>query len=197
MLAIQDNFLIRLVIRCIAAYCFSGHQKGYTDELKKVLDVYKDDERFKSRNTAKNYWYYCPDGINDIFDVLLHLQNLYSAGKELIKEICIMAKLVPFMPATNNSGERSFSATRRVKSYLLTYYYYHHNLLSIILLSFNLILTTPMTHLFTGVTTSNVRIQCSNVQCSVQLAASALSSPIHEIRNVKAGLQNSADMMFS
>ena len=32
--------------------------------------------------------------------------------------MCILAKLIIVMPATNSSSERSFSAMRRVKSYL-------------------------------------------------------------------------------
>ena len=51
-------------------------------------------------------------------DILKYLRNISSAQRALLSEICIIAKLILVMPATNAVSERSFSALRRVKTYL-------------------------------------------------------------------------------
>ena len=52
------------------------------------------------------------------FYVKAHLQQLTSAQKVLISEVILLAKLNLVMPATNATSERSFSALRRMKTYL-------------------------------------------------------------------------------
>lgn len=46
------------------------------------------------------------------------LLSLSSAQRSLVNEVCKLLQLLLIMPATNSSSERSFSALRRVKSYL-------------------------------------------------------------------------------
>ena len=53
-----------------------------------------------------------------IKDILKYLRNISSAQRALLSEICIIAKLILVMPATNAVSERSFSALWRVKTYL-------------------------------------------------------------------------------
>ena len=53
-----------------------------------------------------------------IKDILKYLRNISAAQRALLSEICIIAKLILVMPATNAVSERSFSALRRVKTYL-------------------------------------------------------------------------------
>ena len=53
-----------------------------------------------------------------IKDILKYLRNISSAQRALLSEICIIAKLILVMPARNAVSERSFSALRRVKTYL-------------------------------------------------------------------------------
>ena len=53
-----------------------------------------------------------------IKDILKYLRNISSAQRALLSEICIIAKLILVMPSTNAVSERSFSALRRVKTYL-------------------------------------------------------------------------------
>ena len=53
-----------------------------------------------------------------IFDIRNHLQQLTAAERTLLNEVVTVMKLVLVMPATNATSERSFSAMRRVKSYL-------------------------------------------------------------------------------
>ena len=53
-----------------------------------------------------------------IKDILKYLRNIFSSQRALLSEICVIAKLILVMPATNAISERSFSALRRVKTYL-------------------------------------------------------------------------------
>ncbi len=53
-----------------------------------------------------------------IFDIKDYLSSLEKMQRDLLCEVCTVMKLILIMPATNASSERSFSALRRVKSYL-------------------------------------------------------------------------------
>ena len=55
-----------------------------------------------------------------IFDVKTYLLSLSPGQLSLLSQVQRLAQLVLVMPATNASSERSFSALRRVKSYLRT-----------------------------------------------------------------------------
>ena len=54
----------------------------------------------------------------DIADLLDFFQSLGNARKLLLSETCTLGKLMLVMPATNAVSERSFSALKRVKTYL-------------------------------------------------------------------------------
>lgn len=54
----------------------------------------------------------------NIFDVREYMKSLSPAKKQLIAEVCTVLKLILVMPASNATSERSFSALRRVKTYL-------------------------------------------------------------------------------
>ena len=56
--------------------------------------------------------------LHTIFDIKNYLQELLSAQRILLSQVCRFLQLVLVMPATNATSERSFSALRRVKSYL-------------------------------------------------------------------------------
>ena len=53
-----------------------------------------------------------------IFDIRNYMRRLSAAKKQLMAEVCTVLKLVLVMPASNATSERSFSALRRVKTYL-------------------------------------------------------------------------------
>ena len=55
-----------------------------------------------------------------IKDILKCLRNISSAQRALLSKICVIAKLILVMLATNAISERSFSASWRVKTYLLS-----------------------------------------------------------------------------
>ena len=51
-------------------------------------------------------------------DLITFFQSLDDSRKLLLSEICTLGKLLLVMPATNAASERSFSALKRVKTYL-------------------------------------------------------------------------------
>lgn len=51
-------------------------------------------------------------------DVIEYLTKLSTAEKNLLDQVVVVAKLLLVMPATNVTSERSFSAMRRLKTYL-------------------------------------------------------------------------------
>lgn len=51
-------------------------------------------------------------------DIVTYAKSLTPSQKELLSEVCTLLKLILVMPATNAVSERTFSALRRVKSYL-------------------------------------------------------------------------------
>ena len=53
-----------------------------------------------------------------IFDLVEYFPNLSQGQAALIDQVCNLMRLILVMPATNATSERSFSALRRVKSYL-------------------------------------------------------------------------------
>uniref|UniRef100_A0A1X7V1P6 DUF4371 domain-containing protein n=1 Tax=Amphimedon queenslandica TaxID=400682 RepID=A0A1X7V1P6_AMPQE len=86
---------------------------------KKTLFALRNEEKFDlfwakleilSNNT--------PADIKDISGVKTYLQNLSTFEKELLSEVIVLMKLILVMPATNSTSERSFSAMRRIKTYL-------------------------------------------------------------------------------
>ena len=60
------------------------------------------------------------DGISSatIFDIKDYILGFLPGKRCLILEVCTVLKLVMVMSSTNGMSERSFSALRRVKSYL-------------------------------------------------------------------------------
>ena len=53
-----------------------------------------------------------------IIDVKEYFQSLSTSQRDLLSEVGRLLQIVLVMPATNATSERSFSALRRVKSYL-------------------------------------------------------------------------------
>ena len=53
-----------------------------------------------------------------IHNIAKHLANLSVGEQVALSQVFILMKLLLVMPATNATSERSFSALRRIKSYL-------------------------------------------------------------------------------
>lgn len=58
------------------------------------------------------------DGDVSLNDVVEYLQELPKACRSLFSEVITLVKLILVMPASNSTCERSFSALRRIKTYL-------------------------------------------------------------------------------
>ena len=55
---------------------------------------------------------------HDLHSVLSYLRDMPDFQRALMSQVCKLASLILVMPATNSTSERSFSALRRVKTYL-------------------------------------------------------------------------------
>ena len=76
--------------------------------LKTQLEVFSTDCAANSESRGKY----------QLSDVIEMLKSKSEPQKDLLSEVCILLKLLLVMPATNAISEHSFSALRRVKSYL-------------------------------------------------------------------------------
>ena len=47
-----------------------------------------------------------------------YLQQITPGERSLLSQVVLLMKLILVMPATNSTSERSFSALRRIKTYL-------------------------------------------------------------------------------
>ena len=77
-----------------------------------------DHDRLKAQLTTLH----CNDSkaINDLQSVVSYLKGLSEIEKEYYSEVIKVAKMILVMPATNALSERSFSALRRIKTWLRT-----------------------------------------------------------------------------
>ena len=95
------------------------NRKDFSSELREVIKIYGDDFDQQSLQTQlKILGSTVPADINTIVEVLSYLKKISPSEKELLNQIVILAKLKLVMPATNSTSERSFSAMRRLKTYL-------------------------------------------------------------------------------
>jgi len=90
-----------------------------------VCDFYKDDiipDDLRSQLVIfGNSFQSIPDKEKpspNIYDIKDYFTNLTTAQKNLLGQVSLLLKLILVMPATNATSERSFSALRRVKTYL-------------------------------------------------------------------------------
>ena len=95
---------------------------SYLEELQSVCNFYKDDlnkglldTQLRILQTIK------PEdqrSITSFKDVWKFFQKMSKGQRTLFSEVIKVLKLILVMPATNASSERSFSALRRIKTYL-------------------------------------------------------------------------------
>ena len=94
-------------------------KENFIEELKAVLEVYgtdlnASDLKLQLEILSTNI----ADSVTDVVDIKNYLQQLSPAEKALLSQVILVMKLIFVMPATNASSEHSFSAMRRVESYL-------------------------------------------------------------------------------
>ncbi len=91
----------------------------FEEELDKVMVVYGEDlnaANLKMQLEMLSHDF--PEGVSNFCDVKEHIKKLSHSQKTLLNEVILLAKLILVMPATNATSERSFSALRRMKTYL-------------------------------------------------------------------------------
>ena len=100
----------------------ASKQKDFKSELEFVCTFYKEDLKADLLETqlaifGVNYGY---DGKakTTIFEIKEYFLALSTSQRSLLSEVCLLLQLILVLPATNATSERSFSALRRVKSYL-------------------------------------------------------------------------------
>ena len=97
----------------------SYNEEDFSEELKQIVSIYGSEHNLQVQFKMLGTPIQSEKKVKvNIFDVRDYLQQLTSAERALLNEVVIIMKLILVMPATNVSSERSFSALRRVKSYL-------------------------------------------------------------------------------
>lgn len=113
----QPDFEVYKNIQEVFFKALKGEQ--FSTELNAVHEVFGDD--FKKDDLASqliNLQCYAKEPVVNARELVSFLQNLSLAQKRHLPQVVILAKLLLVMPATNAVSERSFSALRRVKTYL-------------------------------------------------------------------------------
>ena len=75
-------------------------------------------ERLKTQLTV--LWSSTDQEMKDVHSTIAFLKSLSSSEKQFYSEVVKLVKLILVMPATNAVSERSFSALRRLKTWLRT-----------------------------------------------------------------------------
>ena len=100
---------------------FLNRLKGepFQENLDVVMDTFCDDlNREELEAQLITLKFYPDEPIIDAKELAKFLQGLTSAQRRLMPQVVILAKLLLIMLATNALSERSFSALKRVKTYL-------------------------------------------------------------------------------
>jgi len=99
----------------------SAHGEDSSSELNAVTDFYKDNfsdkERLEVQLKALETQF---EGQSRVYlrDIVTALRSFSPAEREIFSEVVTLIKLILTNPATNAISERSFSAMRRLKTYL-------------------------------------------------------------------------------
>ena len=90
--------------------------------IKNVCDFYKSDLNHSRLCAQLTMLHTGTDitGLTDLKSIIIFLRGLNATGKEGYSEVIKVMKLILVSPATNALSERSFSALRRVKTWLRT-----------------------------------------------------------------------------
>ena len=98
----------------------AANNDKFDEGLNIVADFYKDDinkEQLNMQLSILSSNISC-EPTHELHTVIKYLQGLSPPQRLLLSEVCVLASLILVMPATNAVSERSFSALRRIKSYL-------------------------------------------------------------------------------
>ena len=98
-------------------------KENYELHFKTVCDFYKDDIKPEILQVqlvtfGTNFQSNPGKRRPTVFDIRDYIVAMTQAQKDLLNEVVNLMKLILVMPATNSTSKRSFSALRRVKTYL-------------------------------------------------------------------------------
>ena len=102
---------------------YAANRKPFDEQLCAVLNHYGDDlASCQLSGQLQILGAYFAEHCEPVSlrDCIQALQKMSATQKELLSEVCKLARLILVMPATNasESSERSFSSMRRLKTYL-------------------------------------------------------------------------------
>ena len=100
---------------------FSCSLRGedFEEPLGEVLQLYKDDFKGDKLKAQLKTLRYLPESIIDNLKELVEfVQSLSATKKTFVPQFFVLAKILLVMPTTNAVNEQSFSAMKRVKTYL-------------------------------------------------------------------------------
>ena len=91
-----------------------------SEVVNEVVQFYGDDFNHKDHLEAQLAQLHAGSekALDDVQAVLEYLQSMLSAERDYYCEVIKLVKLILVMPATNATSERSFSALRRLKTWL-------------------------------------------------------------------------------
>ncbi|XP_053395723.1 zinc finger MYM-type protein 1-like [Mercenaria mercenaria] len=107
-----------MVLKCVT------NDSSYLEDMDFVVDFYKDDiDRLSLKSQLESLKVHARNSCDNVSNVTVSdvtklLTNMKPASRAMFSEIVTVLKLILVMPATNATSERSFSALRRLKTYL-------------------------------------------------------------------------------
>ena len=93
----------------------------YACELKFVMEFYgqdfnEDQLKLQLETLSANL----PSSVHDLPLIITHFKSFSTAQRSLLSQVCTLLSLILVIPATNAVSERSFSALRRISTFLRT-----------------------------------------------------------------------------
>ena len=97
----------------------AANKLDFSEELASVKDVYGTDlDESTLQVQLQILGANIPEKMITIFDVRSYLQKITPGERSLLSQVVLLMKMILVMPATNATSEQSFSALRRIKTYL-------------------------------------------------------------------------------
>ncbi len=113
----QEGYVIYSVMESLFLKLMKKEE--YQQEFRKIAEVYGSDLNIANLETQLHVLSSnIPEDVHDMHTLKKYFQHLSSAERELMSEVVRLLKIILVMPATNCTSERSFSALRRLKTYL-------------------------------------------------------------------------------
>ena len=115
----QEDF--KIYVACEQLIINSLNDNDTEEDYKKVTDFYDSDfdgEKLKLHLRILSESFRGKEIDTNIRNVVSHLKSMSNAQLEIISEVVTLVKIILVMPATNATSKRSFSALRRIKTYL-------------------------------------------------------------------------------